>query len=343
MTDQELTKKQKNKLWLWLMIIVIFTIGLLAGWKIRNLNIKRATIVEGNSLIIREHENEFKFISPLLAVGDLPELRDFKVLENKVADLIKEAQKKQQIDSAAVYFRDFNTGEWLGVNEDEKYAPASLYKVPWMITYLKISEADPKLLNKEVVYDIDPAKRAEPAEMDAPRIELGKPYTIAELIKRLVIYSDNDAKSILGSIIKKETEEKIFNDLGLKIPDENDTGDAMSPKTFALFFRILYNASYLSRSMSEAALNLLSQVNFKYGLLEGVPKNIVVAHKYGYRDFNPSEQPSTKEFHDCGIVYHPHHPYFLCVMTKGQNADNLKNLIKQISQIVYEAVEADYK
>jgi len=42
------------------------------------------------------------------------------------------------------------------------------------------------------------------------------------------------------------------------------------------------------------------------------------------------------QLHDCGIVYYPQRPYVICVMTKGRDLDVLKNVIKGISEIVYE-------
>lgn len=43
------------------------------------------------------------------------------------------------------------------------------------------------------------------------------------------------------------------------------------------------------------------------------------------------------ELHDCGIIYYPKNPYLLCVMTKGNNLDNLKSAIKNIYSIVYQS------
>lgn len=49
---------------------------------------------------------------------------------------------------------------------------------------------------------------------------------------------------------------------------------------------------------------------------------------------NPN--PITKELHDCGIIYYPERPYLLCVMTEGNDLNELAGVIQNISKTVYE-------
>jgi hypothetical protein len=43
--------------------------------------------------------------------------------------------------------------------------------------------------------------------------------------------------------------------------------------------------------------------------------------------------------HDCGIVYYPERPYFLCVMTKGYEFKRLAAVIRVMSRAVYREVD----
>ena len=90
--------------------------------------------------------------------------------------------------------------------------------------------------------------------------------------------------------------------------------------------------------MSEKALELLSQTTFSSGLVAGVPDKINVAHKFGERTvhLNSTGEVMYRELHDCGIIYNAKHPYSLCVMTKGKEFDNLKDVIRKISVEVYD-------
>jgi hypothetical protein len=66
---------------------------------------------------------------------------------------------------------------------------------------------------------------------------------------------------------------------------------------------------------------------------EKIPKEIQVAHKFGVY-----ESDSYKFLHDCGIVYHPKNPYFLCIMTKDLGMEKSKELIPEISKDVYDYI-----
>ncbi len=324
-----------NKSWLkWGAVILL--VGLAMGWWLQAWYRKKNA---PPLYSIREASGEFKFIRPLLAVGDSPRLRERSALESSLANLITKYKQSGSVSSASVYVRDLEGSRWVGINEDEKYAPASMYKVALMIAYLKTAESDPSLLSRSVVFSRSIEKNIQEEIAPEDRMQLGMTYTIADLIYRLIIHSDNDAKNLLHQNLPLPVEREVFMDLGLPVPDVSDRGDTMSAKAYSLFFRILYNSSYLSRPMSEMALKILSNTTFREGIIAGVPEGTVVSHKYGYRVFLPEEkQPFKQELHDCGIVYYPSTPYFLCVMTKGNDYNQLKELIKKVSEIVYKDI-----
>jgi beta-lactamase class A len=124
------------------------------------------------------------------------------------------------------------------------------------------------------------------------------------------------------------------------MPDIYNPNNSMSVKDYAAFFRIIYNSSYLERNMSEKALSLLSSVDYKEGLIAGVPSNLVVSHKFGERQAIDKNGGTTNQLHDCGIVYYPGHPYLLCVMTKGEKFEELSKIIAKISDIVYREIDS---
>ena len=82
-------------------------------------------------------------------------------------------------------------------------------------------------------------------------------------------------------------------------------------------------------------MEILSKTTFKEGIVAGVPEGTVVAHKFG-QFLSTTNTADGVELHDCGIIYYPDYPYLLCVMTKGNSLDELKNVIKGISKITYE-------
>ncbi|MCE9644111.1 class A beta-lactamase-related serine hydrolase [Candidatus Parcubacteria bacterium] len=320
---------------LFLVAFGIFLAGALAGWVGGVRFFDKYFLLEP---AIRENAERYDFIHPLLSTGDLSQARSFSDLVQNVHADIERFKAEGKLISASVYFRDLEVGRWMGVDEEVEYAPASLYKVALMMTYLKGADLDPSLLERETLFKEEYRSAAQDSD-SFPRLEAGKSYSIAELLRRMIVYSDNDSKNTLQAILDTESRQRIFADFGVTIPELANTGDSLSPKEYSLFFRVLYNASYLSRSLSEAALKVLSEAEFKEGLVAGVPEGVRVAHKFGSRVF-PAEgnTKEIRELHDCGIIYYPDHPYFLCVMTKGVSAPDLAAVIRSISTRVYNYV-----
>lgn len=283
---------------------------------------------------IHEINNEYSLINPLLQCeqGQLLQqsLSNFKsVISRHVDQKIAEGSVK----AVSVYYRDLNDGPWFGINETEKFLPASLLKVPTLISFLSEVEKNPSLAQEtivfegsELVYDVYFSPRES--------IVAGETYTLQNLAERMIIYSDNDAALLLAQRIGNGNVSEVYKDLALRV--RTDNVDFMSAKDYATFFRLLYNASYLSKPFSQAALSLLTQVDFSDGLVAGVPSDMVVSHKFGERVLDTD---NLKQFHDCGIVYYPHNPYMLCVMTRGEQMDSLVRVVAEISKLVYTEVE----
>ena len=284
---------------------------------------------------IREVSSAYPHIKRLLAcdVSDNKDFAEYAPLKRSINEIIASASAEGSVKEVSVYYRDLDSGRWMGITQDELYAPASLYKITLLIAYLKKAQIHPELLDTSYVF----ASSREADTPDYPPMTVGKSYTVRALLERLIVNSDNDAKDMLHDHIDQNLVNDVFSDLGLEAPPLDDKADSMSAKSYSLFFRILYNGTYLSRSQSEFALTLLSKVTFKDGLAGGLPQGVEVAHKFGHRVFDPPQHGVAAELHDCGIVYASSHPYFLCVMTKGTNYNDLAAIIQNISKTVYAA------
>ncbi len=243
------------------------------------------------------------------------------------------------VNEVSVYFRDLNNGPISGVEQNTPFSPASLLKVPIMITYLHEAESDPKLLEKEIVatsvmHDL-PISQNIPAE---DSVELGKTYTVRELIEWMIAYSDNQAMALLYVNMPAEKQAELYTLLGVSPAIVTDASKQLTVREYSIFFRILFNASYLSRANSEWALKLLTETTFNDGLRKGVPQSIPVGHKFGERSY----ETGIKQLHDCGIVYYPDHPYLLCVMTRGETTPILTRAIVDISKFIFQKVDDQY-
>ncbi len=320
--------------------ITLLLVGLIAGFYL-NLFYARyysRTPMLGSVHPIREKNTNYKFISPLLSY-DLPpntQLAEFKELNEKIKILIAEKLAEGKVDRLGVYFKDFTSGQWTGINEEGLFQPASLLKIPIMVAYFKLTETNKSLLDR--VVSIVPTKATSFTRAPSRLYKVGWQYKIGELIRGMIVESDNDAADTLIANIDPDFLSGVFGDLGISPPNSNDESQATSPKTFGLFFRVLYNSTYLERDFSEKALAIMDQVDYKDGIDTSNLKNISVADKFGERVILKGEGSHVIDLSDCGIVYYPSKPYLLCIMTEGKNEDNLKQVIQDISNLTLDEV-----
>jgi beta-lactamase class A len=160
-----------------------------------------------------------------------------------------------------VYVRNLNNGPWFGINENEYYSPASLMKVPVLITYLKWMELDPSIRDKQILLEEDGLNTSQYYE-PTTHLLTGKSYSAKELLEEMIVYSDNRSMVALMKAIPIDIYVRVNTDLGITVPGAKTPENYLSVKEVATFFRILYNASYLDRASSEYALELLSRVTF---------------------------------------------------------------------------------
>ncbi|TAK93940.1 serine hydrolase [Patescibacteria group bacterium] len=263
--------------------------------------------------------------------------KEYIVLRTDLNELIEKEKKDGKLTSAAVYFRDLQNGPIININDQESFIPASLLKLPLMITYLKKAQDDPSLLSRKikVAGDVGTLPQNIKPEQTA---QIGQTYTIDQLLMLLITQSDNTSwKVLLGDLRKNYSEDDFvstLSDLGIVDPRKRTDQQYVTVQSYAAIFRILYNSSYLSTVMSDKALKILARSDFHDGLEAGVPRELTVAHKFGEQK-NGDEQ----QLHDCGVVYYPPNPYIICVMTRGYNTDELKPIIQEISQKVYDEVK----
>ncbi len=316
---------------------VSFAVGLIIGAGFFSL---LHSLDDTSSFIEVRKRGDYSFISPLVEcdVNLITQGSNLNSLQDAVEDFIKWKVDLEEITHASVYFRDLNNGPWFGINENDRFSPSSLIKVPLMIAYFKETERDPALLSQRVL--ISEKSDGEMEQNYLPEVSLtkGERVTIEELINHMIIYSDNYAYDLLLNHIDSTLVFSVYSDfdINMKLANQTDPyGNIISVKDYASFFRILYNSSYLDNTMSERTLSILSKSTFKKGIVAGVPSKVTVAHKFGERNY---ELKGEKQLHDCGIVYVPNRPYLICIMTRGKEFSKLEKTIAGISKIVYEGV-----
>ncbi len=264
--------------------------------------------------------------------------KEYEEFQGVLTERIAQWKREGKAAHVSVYFRDLDNGPWFGIEESEEFYPASLLKIPILIATLDYAQANPGFLEREVMYtDI-----FEPADDNAPagqRIETGTAYSVHEVLRRMVAYSDNRSKQlILRTLLEAgDGTDLLVTTLGRIgiLPANGDLSSPIGVKSYASLFRLLYNSSYLNREYSQLALTLLAESTFTQGIVAGLPPGNKVAHKFGIAD-----RPEGQQLHDCGIIYHPTSPYLLCIMTRNDDQEQNAHVIAEISKLVFDEVTA---
>lgn len=319
----------------WLAPAAALAAGFLAGYLLRG-------GLQSSQSADTEHRQAagYKFINPLLECEQgegridvlMPHFK--KGLE---AFAVEEA-KRNGVGFNAIYFRDLSNGPWFGIRESEKFRPASLLKVPVAMAVYKAAEERPELLRRKLRYAERLSLPQGRIQFIRPvkEIELGREYTVEELVEHMLVYSDNQALLLLSEVLPAKGITALYEALGVDRDVVENMDGKLSLRAFGTFYRILFNASYLSRANSEKLLEMLSRSVYTRGLVAGVPPAVPVAHKFG----EGGELGRDLQLQDCGIVYHPSRPYLICVVGSGPSHEGLEKFISSVSAFVFEQVSS---
>jgi beta-lactamase class A len=288
--------------------------------------------------------SNFKFIRPLLSAKPVEEYDGYSRIKKSVLDLMQYYQNQGVLASASLYMRDFDKSNWTAINQNERFHPGSIMKIPVLMTMLKSEEEHPGYIDSTMQFTFR-FKYATPKKQSitSKQIEFGRRYSRCELLKYMIEYSDNNASELLWMTMNKNTFTEMFREFGLATPDLHASEIPLSAQECSLFLETLFNATYLNIKQSEFAIDLLSKSTFSDGIVKGIPVGkLLIAHKFG-----ESGSDRNRELHETGLLYIDDRPYLITIMTRGQdNVDyaKLATVLQGVSRTVYYGLtEKDHK
>lgn len=237
------------------------------------------------------------------------------------------AEQKEDVD-IGIYFEFLNTGANISINQEMRFFPASLIKMPTALAVMnKVEKGEWKLTNELVLFPED----VNGAYGDLYKQPIGTKFTIEELMKELLINSDDTAHRILVRNLDDQIYQNILDGLG--ITDLIDKNYNVTAKEYSRIFRSLYSSSFLGKEYSQTLLKWLTETPFNNFLGQSVPSDVVFSHKIGEHD-------QERTYLDSGIVYIPNRPYIITVMVKVKNGQQSKaeEVMKYISKASYDYI-----
>ncbi|MFM1744654.1 MAG: hypothetical protein RLZZ630_591 [Bacteroidota bacterium] len=323
------TKSSRN----WLLTIVACLITALASFalsdychkhtgKSENQQVKRS-----QSHIHSLRIQDYRFTKPLLMAELDTEDGDLSAIKSEVFSQINRAKSTGQLSDAGVYLKDLQNGDWFTINPDGTFDPGSIMKLPILIAHLKQEEMTPGHLMRQ--YRLGSPMTGMPSQtIKGKTIEIGKAYTVRELLRFMIVESDNQANALLNQAVNATLVQKIFSDLGIPEPSPQQNQVFLKVTDVSKFMRLLYNSTYLRNDLSEFALVLLSETQFKDGIRAVAPANTPICSKFGERGQLGTD---VYEIHETSIVYSENRPFLFTLMTRGNNKEQQESVIQSIS------------
>ena len=279
-------------------------------------------------------DNSPSLTKPFLFADVSCESDALQALKQDLTAFIDVQKAAGKIARASVYYKELNSLHWTSAYGEELYYPGSMMKVPLMMTILKQAQRDKSLLERKIQFQ-SPTKFTVFVPVQNP-MQVGDFYSVQELLERMILQSDNDATSLLFTVHNKDLYDDLFMKLSIPLQNSEDVYYRIAPSDMAKFFRVLYNASFLSSLYSEYALDLLTKSSFKQGVLQGITSGTRVAHKFGER-FTTGD---LVQLHESAIVYRGSAAYAITIMTEGKKMEDLSVVIGALSKICFEQKKA---
>lgn len=249
-----------------------------------------------------------------------------------VREYLYDLVEQEGPNSISIYLEYLNTGANISINQDLRIFPASLVKVPLAMAVMKkIERGDWELHNELVLMSED----RDYAWGDVHKRPIGTLITIDELLREMLISSDNTAFRMLYRNLSFDELKDVMDALGLEELFNED--GKITAKEYTRLFRALYTSSYLNRENSQKLLDILTETSYDEYLGQGVPDTVPFAHKIG-------ENEEAKVILDSGIVYVENRPYLVAVAidygSEGIGRERALDILKRVSATSYEYISS---
>ena len=252
-------------------------------------------------------------------------------LEHKLRELMKAYPKIEP----GIFVWEYDSGNYLGINEEKSYPAASIIKIPVLVRLFKSIEA-----NQLTIYDemtlTDYYRASGSGDLQYKRS--GIKLTMDTLANEMITVSDNTATNmIMAKIGSMEDINSGLRDWGIGttrvnnwLPDLEGTN-----KTTAIdMAKILYNLDnpgFLNVNSREYIIGYMSHVKNNRLIQAGIDPQALFIHKTG--DIG-------KMLGDAGIIYAPNGKRYIVVMLANRpyNHPDGKEFIQKASKLVYDYI-----
>ena len=235
--------------------------------------------------------------------------------------LLQETSKQEGVWGVYVY--NVSDRTVYGLNEQRSFTAASVNKIPILLFFL--TEVDKGTLLKETVYTLQTKDIQDYGTGTLRYQNPGSTYTVWELARFMMTYSDNTASYVLANMLGREKLQQFLNDQGYltTVIQENTT----TPLDIGRMLSDIYTGKYGSFVKKEA-LSMMNHPEKEDRLPVLLPKDVTVLHKDGTQ---------VGAIHDAGVVLLPRRPYVVVILSEEvRDEAKATQFIQTLSKIIFE-------
>jgi len=226
----------------------------------------------------------------------------------------------------SVYIKDLATGETLDIKSDQVYVAASTIKLPLILYVYELAARGELDLEAKLTYTPEYFTQGTGILQGKP---FGGQYTIRELSKLAIEYSDNVAWKMLLGFIGQEKLTAYEKSLGAKATGGDNGLYVTCPEDMGLYLERLLALSKEMPEYGNAVLHYMANSVFSEGIPQDLPDEVVVAHKMGALN---------DKFHDVGIVF-GNRPYIIAIFTDEAWEEVSLQTLADVSRMVFDFQE----
>ncbi|MCL0052851.1 serine hydrolase [Peptococcaceae bacterium] len=224
-----------------------------------------------------------------------------------------------------IFVIDLKSGRTFGINHLESFHAASTFKLPLNV-YLYRQIACGLIDDKKKLLYLK--KHYEGGTGILQYKPVGSAYSIAELSKYSIVYSDNVATNILISYLGMKSIKKYMREVGGLIVVDNK--NLTNPRDMALYMYDFLEFHEKHPEIANVLMQHFKNTIFRNRIPKLLPENILIVNKTG-------DWPLTQTYNDVAYINHPVNPYVIAVFSKNTaSRDRAYRVISKISKLVYD-------
>lgn len=218
----------------------------------------------------------------------------------------------------AIYFKDLNNDYTLNLNSTKVFYSAStakLFDIIYLVEEARKGNID---LNDTLTYKSSDARQG---SIGMKQHKYGDEVKIIEMIKYMLLYSDNTAHFMLVDYIGIDTINEYFKDINLHFIKDQPFCNNYTALMAKYSLERIYDILEVDDEYSEVIRDAMNNDDMNYLKFDKVD----ILHKYGYYDMY---------YHDIGI-YDSDNPYIIVILTTYGNS-NYGERVNTLSKGIYE-------